>query len=51
MVSPRTDGGKMLVSHIISEGEMGLKIVNDYDQESSEMSKTKVRDSRKGALS
>lgn len=32
----------MLVSYVISGVEMGLKIVNDYDQESSETGMTKV---------
>lgn len=41
----------MLVSYIISRVEMGLKIVNVYDQESSEMGMTKARDSKKGPLS
>lgn len=51
MVSLRTAGRKMLFSYIISGVEMGLKIVNDYDQESSEIGMTKVRDSKKGPLS
>lgn len=32
----------MLVSYVISGVEMGLKIVNGYDQESSETGMTKV---------
>lgn len=45
MVSLRTAGRKVLFSYIISGVEMGLKIVNDYDHESSEIGMTEVRDS------
>lgn len=40
----------MLISYIISGVEMGLKVVIDSGQESSEMGMTKARDSKKGPL-